>query len=233
MSESLVVGPESRRRVRRSIMTFLGLSAPGVVGSVAVEMRDPNAFSYSQSLMNVFDWVIGVTMIASEKLDAHGWHKSAQVGRVALAATHTLVALKGAESVFERLGTQESASAKSLLTSLSVAGFSLAAIAYERHKDKKQKAPETTSDLYHELNRGMARRLFQTKLGEAAFTAVGVSAQMMTTAEHPTTGIAAIAALGTTVSVAWPMGSQAWEEWKHRVDLGEERPDESIEKVAA
>lgn len=76
MSESLVVGPESRRRVRRSIMTFLGLSAPGVVGSVGVELRDPNAFSFSQSLMNVFDGVIALTMIASEKLDAHGWHKT-------------------------------------------------------------------------------------------------------------------------------------------------------------
>lgn len=79
----------------------------------------------------------------------------------------------------------------------------------------------------------MARRLFQTKLGEAAFTAVGVGAQMMTTAERPTTGVAAIAALGTFASVAWPMWSQVREEWQHRKDLGDEQPDEYIERVAA
>lgn len=232
MSESLVVGPESRRRVRRSIMTFLGLSAPGVVGSVGVELRDPNAFSFSQSLMNVFDGVIALTMIASEKLDAHGWHKTAQVGRAALSLAHIGVAGAGTVSVFERLRSQESASSTSLAISLGVTAFSGAAIWYESHKDKNEQAPVTASDHYHELSRGMARRLFQTKLGEAAFTAVGVGAQMMTTAERPTTGVAAIAALGTFASVAWPMWSQVREEWQHRKDLGDEQPDEYIERVA-
>ena len=83
MSETKVVGPEARRRVRRSILTFFGLSAPGVVGSIAVELRDPNAFSFSQSVMNVYDGIIAGGMLMSEKLDAHGYHKSAQLGRTA------------------------------------------------------------------------------------------------------------------------------------------------------
>lgn len=233
MSESLVIRPESRSRVRRSILAFLGLSAPGVAGSVGIELRDPNAFSFSQSIMNLFDGIIAGTMMATEKLDAHGNHKTAQGARVGLALGHIVVAAVGTVTVFERLRSHESASFTSLCVSLGVAALSGAAIVFERQKDKLNNLITTGSDRYHELSRGMARRLFQTKLGESLFTTIGVGAQMATSAEHPTVGIAAIAAAGTFASVTFPMLAQVADEYQNRRELGNIRPTGSVDNLAA
>lgn len=233
MSNSLVVAPESRRRVRRSIMTFFGLSAPGVGTSIAVELKDPNAFSFSQSIMGVFDGVIAGTMLASEKLDAHGWHKSAQVGRAALSMAHIGVAGVGTVSTFERLQSPEQASTTSLGVSLGVAALSGAAILYERRRDKLGDVLRSAQDRYHELSRDMARRMFYTKLGESAFTAAGVTAALATTTDRPTTGIAAVAATGMFASVAGPMFAQVRDEWRSLSgSLRRNRRDELVESVA-
>jgi hypothetical protein len=232
MSETKVVGPEARRRVRRSILTFFGLSAPGVVGSIAVELRDPNAFSFSQSVMNVYDGIIAGGMLMSEKLDAHGYHKSAQLGRTALCIGHIGVAGAGTITTFDRLQSPESASVTSLGVSLGVAALSGVAIAYERHRDKSSETSKVASDRYHELGGKMARRLFHTKVGEAGFTAAGICAQLATTAEHPTTGIAAVAAAGTVVSVSIPMLAQVRQEWQHHQEFGGNEPDELAENLA-